>query len=440
MTLTSCHNCAERTRDRDGPGEPQARHFPSGFLWGAATSSHQVEGNNRCNDWWEFEQLGRLPHRSGEACRHYQLFEQDFDLARSWGHNAHRFAIEWSRIEPSEGKWNRDAIAHYSAVIRALKERGLEPIVTLHHFTNPAWFTHSGGWLRHDSAIRFSRYAAYVFEHLGKDVRYWVTINEPTVYVLQGYINGEWPPCMKRSWIKAGIAFKNLARAHVAAYGKLHQFRQNIMVGFAHSAPLFMPCDPRRKRDRMATALRDLILNRAFFYLIGARGENLRRGTQCLDFIGINYYTRSMIRSVGWGLGALAGQVCRLSQHSHSGPVSDIGWELYPRGLRMVLEKFSGFGIPLFVTENGVATNDEVLRYDFIIQHLQSLADALESGINVIGYLYWTLMDNYEWTMGTDPHFGMAAIDSKTQERQPRPCVEDFKRICRENRLPVRAG
>ena len=403
----------------------QGRPFPADFLWGAATSSHQVEGDNRCNDWWKYEESGRLPHRSGEACRHYQLFELDFDLARSWGHNAHRFAIEWSRIEPSEGKWNRDAIAHYSAVIRALKERGLEPIVTLHHFTNPAWFTESGGWLRHDSAIRFSRYAAYVFEHLGKDVRYWVTINEPTVYVLQGYINGEWPPCMKRSWIKAGIAFKNLARAHVAAYGKLHQFRQDIMVGFAHSAPLFMPCDPRRKRDRMATALRDLILNRAFFYLIGARGENLRRGTQCLDFIGINYYTRSMIRSVGWGLGALAGQVCRLSQHSHSGPVSDIGWELYPRGLRMVLEKFSGFGIPLFLTENGVATNDEVLRYDFIIQHLQSLADALESGINVIGYLYWTLMDNYEWTMGTDPHFGMAAIDSKTQERQPRPCVRN---------------
>jgi beta-glucosidase len=205
-----------------------------------------------------------LPYRSGEACGHYELYEQDFDLARSWGHNAHRFSIEWSRIEPSEGKWNREAVVHYSAVIRALKERGLEPILTLHHFTSPAWFTLGGGWLRRDSATRFARYSAYVFEHLGKDVRYWLTINEPTVYVLQGYINGEWPPCMKRSWIKAGIAFRNLARAHVAAYRKLHQFRQDNMVGFAHSAPLLMPCDPRRKRDRLATALRDLIWNRAF--------------------------------------------------------------------------------------------------------------------------------------------------------------------------------
>jgi len=439
MTSNACHKSVERTLDCDAPGQPQAWHFPSGFLWGAATSSHQVEGNNRWNDWWAFEQSGRLPYVSGHACRHYELYEQDFDLARSWGHNAHRFSIEWSRIEPDEGKWNRDAVAHYSAVILALKERGLEPVVTLHHFTNPAWFTHSGGWLRRDSAKRFSRYSAYVVEQLGKDVRFWLTINEPTVYVLQSYVNGEWPPCMKRSWINAGIALKNLARAHVAAYGKLHKFRRDIMVGFAHSALLLMPCDPRRKRDRIATFLRDLILNRAFFYLIGARGENLRRG-QCLDFIGINYYTRSMIRSVGWGLGALTGQACHLSHHSHSGPVSDIGWEIYPRGLRMVLEKFSRLGIPLFVTENGVATNDEVLRCDFMIQHLQSLADALESGANVIGYLYWTLMDNYEWTMGTDPHFGLAAVDSKTQERRPRPCSEDFKRICSENRMPVSAG
>jgi len=440
MTSSACHKSVEITLDCDVPRQPQAWRFPSGFLWGAATSSHQVEGNNCHSDWWEYEQSGRLPYRSGDACRHYELYEQDFDLARSWGHNAHRFSIEWSRIEPKEGEWNHNALAHYRAVIHALKERGLEPVVTLHHFTNPAWFTHRGGWLRRDSAKRFSRYSAYVVEQLGKDVRYWLTINEPTVFVLQSYINGEWPPCMKRSWINAGIAFKNLARAHVAAYAKMHQFRQDIMVGFAHSALLLMPCEPRRKRDRMATALRELIWNRLFFYLIGARGGNRRPDTQRLDFVGINYYMRSMIRSIGWGLGALTGQACRLSHHSDSGPVSDVGWELYPRGLQMVLEKFSRFGIPLFVTENGVATNDEALRRDFLIQHLQSLADALESGINVIGYLYWTLIDNYEWTMGTDPHFGMAAIDSKTQERQPRPCAEDFKRICRENRLAVKAG
>jgi len=414
-----------------------AYHFPPGFLWGAATSSHQVEGNNRWNDWWEYEQSGRLPHRSGEACRHYDLYEQDFDLARSWGHNSHRLSIEWSRIEPSQGKWNREALAHYRAVIHALKQRGLEPIVTLHHFTNPAWFARRGGWLRRDSAMLFSRYAARVVEDLGQDVRYWLTLNEPTVYVTQGYINGVWPPCLKNARAKAVVVFRNLARAHIAAYREIHQFRADAMVGFAHNAPLVVPCEPRRKRDRIAALVRDAILNRAFFYLIGARFPKSRRRSPCLDFIGINYYSRSTIRSFGWGLGALLGRVCTVSSHNHSGPMSDIGWEIYPAGLPSVLQRFSHYGVPLFVTENGVATDDEALRWDFIMQHLKALAEALRNGIKVIGYLYWTLMDNYEWAMGTDAHFGLAAVDLTTQERRPRPCVDDFKRICRENRLDV---
>src|SRR5262245_5077924 len=256
-----------------------------------------------------------------------------------------------------------------------------------------------------------------------------------TVYVMQGYINGEWPPCLKASWIKSIIAFRNLARAHVAAYRKLHRIRQDTMVGFAHSALLVVPCDPERKRDRMAAALRDMILNRVFFCLLGTPLQNWRRGIPCLDFIAINYYTRSIISSVGWGAGALLGQVCHLSGHNHLGPMSDIGWEIYPQGLQMVLKKFSRYGLPLFVTENGVATSDEVLRCDFISQHLQSLAKAIEGGVNVIGYLYWTLMDNYEWAMGLEPHFGLAEVDHKTQERHPRPCVEVFSRVCRENRV-----
>jgi beta-glucosidase len=418
----------------DSPGQSQTWHFPSGFLWGAATSSHQVEGGNRWNDWWEYEQSGQLPYRSGDACRHYELYDQDFDMARSWDHNAHRFSIEWSRIEPSEGKWNPDAVDHYRAVIRALKQRGLEPVVTLHHFTNPAWFARGGGWLRQDSATAFARYVAYVIEHLGKEVKYWLTINEPTVYAMQAYIRGEWPPCLKVSWIKAIRVLRNLAKAHVASYRVLHKYRHDVLVGFAHSALLIVPCNPERRRDRMATDIRDIFWNRAFFHLIGAKAPNAG-SSQCLDFIGINYYTRSIIRSVGWGAGAFLGRVCRLSHHSERGPMNDIGWEVYPPGLQIVLERFSRFGIPLLVTENGVATNDEDLRRNFLIQHLVNLAKALDRGIKVIGYLYWTLIDNYEWAMGTAPHFGLAAVDHATQERRPRPCVEDFSRVCRENRV-----
>jgi beta-glucosidase len=414
---------------------PRVYHFPAGFLWGAATSSHQVEGDNRWNDWWEFEQSGRLPYQSGEACRHYELYEQDFDLARSWGHNAHRFSIEWSRIEPAQGKWNREAMEHYRAVVQALKKRGLEPIVTLHHFTNPAWFTHGGGWLRADSAALFARYSAFVIEHLGNEVKYWLTINEPTVFVMQGYINGEWPPFLKAAWTKAIIAFRNLAKAHMDAYRTLHASRNNVMVGFAHSAPLVMPCDPRRRRDIIAATSRDIILNRAFFYFIGARARKEKQPALCLDFLGVNYYTRMIIRSVGWGRGALLGRACQIFHHSDRGPESDIGWEVYPRGLRTMLEKFSRLGVPLLVTENGIATNDETLRRDFVLSHLESLPEALQSGINIIGYLYWSLIDNYEWALGTAPHFGLAAVDSITQERRPRLVVEEFARVCRENRI-----
>jgi beta-glucosidase len=411
--------------------------FPTAFLWGASTSSHQVEGNNHGSDWWEYEQSGRLPCKSGEACRHYQLFEKDFDLARSWGHNAHRLSIEWSRIEPSEGRWDTNATAHYRQVIHALRERRLEPVVTLHHFTNPAWFSQRGGWLRRDSARLFARYAEYMVENLGAEVRYWLTINEPTVYVMQGYINGEWPPCLQSAWIKAAVAFRNLSRAHVIAYRVLHRNRPDVLVGFAHNALLIVPCNPARIRDCLAAALRELLLNRSFFYLIGALPLILRQAAGSLDFLGLNYYTRAIVRSTGLGLGAFLGRVCRIPHHGDRGPISTTGWEVYPPGLRVVLERFSKLGIPLLVTENGLATDDEALRRKFILQHLESLADALEKGVHVIGYLYWSLIDNYEWKLGTEARFGLAAVDFTTQERRPRPCVEDFSRVCRENRLPL---
>ena len=418
------------------PERSEAYRFPPGFLWGASTSAHQVEGDNYWNDWWEYEQQGRVPHRSDAACRHYQLFEHDIDLARSLGQNAHRFSIEWSRIEPVEGTWNVDGLAHYREVIRALAERGLEPIVTLHHFTNPAWFLRRGGWLRRDSAALFVRYVEQVMSHLGSAVTYWVTVNEPTVYVVQGYVLGEWPPCLKSAWLRAALAFKNLARAHVAAYRVLHRHRADVKVGFAHSAPLIMPCNPARLRDRLATAVRHAILNRAFFRLIGAGTRRPRN----IDFVGLNYYTRHVVRSAGWGLGTVIGRACQVPHHDNDGPISTMGWEVFPAGLEATLRDFSRYGRPLLVTENGIATEDEALRRDFVLQHLAALGEALENGIDVIGYLYWSLIDNFEWAHGTTPRFGLAGVDYATQERTLRPVAKDFERVCRESRLSREIG
>ena len=406
--------------------------FPANFLWGASTSSHQVEGGNRWNDWWEYEQRRQVPHASGDACRQYELFERDFDMARSWGHNAHRLSIEWSRLEPAERQWNDEAVAHYRQVLQALRARRLEPVVTLHHFTNPAWFTRRGGWSRSDSPELFARYVERVSRDLGKSVRFWITVNEPTVYVVQGFVTGEWPPCLKGAWSRAARVFRNLARAHVAGYRVLHAAHRDVMVGFAHSAPVIQPCDPNRMGDRLAAFARDFVLNEAFFRLVGSRARPPKATNHALDYIGINYYTRSIVRRSAFGLGALVGNVCT-ADHHRRGPVSTMGWEVYPEGLIASLQRFSKYGLPLLITENGVATEDEALRRQFLLQHVAAAGQALDEGVNLIGYLYWSLIDNFEWAFGTAPKFGLASVDFTTQERQARPCAGAFTDIIRAN-------
>ncbi len=401
------------------PGSP----FPPGFLFGAATSSHQVEGGNRWNDWWEAEQAGRLPHASGEACRHYELYERDFDLARSLGHNAHRLSLEWSRIEPEEGRWNAEAIEHYRDVIAALRARELEPIVTLHHFTNPAWFARRGGWERRDSVGSFARYVDLAARELGDGVGLWITINEPTVYALHAYVHGQWPP-FARSWRAARRVLKNLLRAHTAALRALRERCPTARVGLSHSAPHIAPCDPSRLRDRVAAAVRDHLLNEAF---VPPAHE--------LDFLGLNYYTRALVRSRGLGAGALFGRACKEPHHADRGPLAQTGWEVHPAGLPLVLARFARLGVPLMVSENGIATEDEELRRRFLSDHLRGVAQALAAGVDVRGYLWWSLIDNFEWALGTRPRFGLAAVDFETQQRRPRPVADDFERVCRTGLL-----
>jgi len=408
--------------------------FPSGFLWGAATSSHQVEGNNVANDWWEFEQAGRLPYRSGEACRHWDLYEQDFELARSLGHNAHRFSIEWSRVEPAEGRWSEEAIAHYRAVVAALLRRGIEPVVTLHHFTHPAWFARRGGWLGRDAAASFARYAERMAAEL-PGVRYWLTLNEPTVWTRLAYMVGEWPPCVRGAWPKAVRVLWSQARAHVVAYQALHASAPAARVGLAHNVPCIQPCDPRRRRDRLAARARDLLLNDAFLYIIGALPAGGRRGGRHLDFLGINYYTRSVVRGGTRGRALVLGDECTAGHHPDHGPLSDIGFEVYPAGLLAVLQKFSTLRRPLLVTENGIATTDEALRTVFVHEHLVALGEAVRRGLDVIGYLYWSLIDNFEWALGTTPRYGLTAVDYRTQARVPRPAAELYARVCRSHEL-----
>ncbi len=407
--------------------------FPAGFYWGAATAAHQVEGDNVASDWWEYETAGHLPHRSGDACRHFQLYEADFDLARSWGHNAQRLSIEWSRIEPQPGQWDEPALDHYERVIAALRARGMEPFITLHHFTAPAWFLRRGGWTRADSVPLFTAYVERVARRLGAQVRFWMTINEPTVYVKRAYVTGDWPPCRRGAWWEALRVLRNMARAHRSAYAVLHRHRADAMVGMAYSAPAVVPCDPDRLSDRMAARLREYVLNRAWFDLIG------RRPAEVLDFIGLNYYTRQV---VSWKLAAslralLFGTECQQEHHHGPRTFNSLGWEIHPPGLRTVLKSFGRFGVPIVITENGISTTDEQVRERFVVGHLRELARALQDGAHVLGYFYWSLMDNFEWAEGFGARFGLAAVDFPTQQRFPTAAAAAYASIVKSSRITV---
>lgn len=406
--------------------------FPAGFLWGAATASHQVEGDNRWNDWWQAELAGRVPHRSGDACQHYQRFASDFDLAQDWGHNAHRFSIEWSRVEPRDGQWDEAALLHYAEVVQALRTRGIEPIVTLHHFTNPAWFAERGGWAQRDSVALFRRYVDQVLSRLGSQVRYWITINEPTVYVKRAYVAGSWPPGRSGDWQQAVRVLRAMCRAHREAYGIIHLRRPDAMVGIAHSAPFVEARDSSNPANRLVAAMRNFVLNRLLFRMLTERSRVM------LDFIGLNYYARELVRWHWLGIGPLFGREDRESRPGEQRRFSSLGWEIYPPGLTAVLREFTRYGLPLIITENGIATEDESLRSDYLRAHLAALAVAVGEGIDVRGYCYWSLMDNFEWAEGFGARFGLAAVDFTTQQRSSRPAALHYADVCRANEVSQR--
>lgn len=404
--------------------------FPDGFLWGAATSGHQVEGGNTASDWWAYEQAGRLPFRSGEACRHFQLYERDFDMAKALGHNAHRFSVEWARVEPRPGRFDDEALDHYGRVVDALRARGIEPVLTLHHFVSPAWFTERGGWLAKDGPERFAAYVQRVVDRLAAKVRWWITINEPTVWAKHAYVTGDWPPCEKGRWDRSFRGLRGMARGHRLAFRIIHARRPDAMVSLSHSAPHIMPSDPGRPLDRAAAWMRDYGLNRLLLDLIG------RPASRWLDYLGINYYSRNVVRWVPRGRAVLLGEDDPAERPGEERRFSVMG-EVWPAGMTAVLRSYRGLGVPLMITENGVATDDDALRADYLKGHLHAMAEAMRDGVPVVGYLHWSLLDNYEWALGFEPRFGLAEVDFATQERRLRPVAGIYAETCRTGMLPA---
>lgn len=426
--------------------------FPDGFLWGAATAAHQVEGGNDNNDWWDWEQTPghiRNGDKSTVACGwwHGERYREDFDFARSFGQNAHRLSVEWSRIEPREGEWNAEAIAFYRRVLTALRERGMTPLVTLHHFTNPRWLAHAsrGAWETDAVVPLFERFAEKTAQEFGDLCDFWITINEPTVYVYSGYVSADWPPGKQSDFGTAMRVAVNMMRAHAAAYRAIHRVQPNARVGIAHHIRPFQPENSSAPTDRGVADLQDFLFNRMIFAsLIEGRirfpmGMNARApelaGTQ--DYFGLNYYLSGRVTFDLSQPAMFFGRKMPAKLWGTSFDEELKRWfgngDLDPDGFCSAAKWLGEFGKPIYVTENGICDAHDEIRPRYLVAHLTALQRAIQAGAPVKGYFHWSLVDNFEWKEGWGLRFGLIENDPATQKRTPRGSAELYARIIREN-------
>jgi beta-glucosidase len=419
-----------------------SRDFPESFLFGAATAAYQVEGGIE-NDWSRWERAGRTKTPCGRAVDHWNRWEEDFELLERAGLKVYRMSVEWARIEPEPGRFDDEALARYRRMLERLRDRGIAAMVTLHHFTHPLWFHERTPWSSPASVEAFARFTRHVAEALKGLVGWWVTINEPMVLLLGGYADGQMPPGIKD--LKAfAAAAENLMRAHVAARAVLRELDPQAQVGIAHNclatAPLrnWSPVDrqlaksafelynhalPRALTDGELRLRMPLLLDRRVM-IDGARGS--------LDFLGVNYYSRI---HVGTSLARLGLKIAYRDVHGRG--LTDLGWELYPEGLRQVLLGLSAYGVPLWITENGIADAGGARRSRYLFEHLGAVLDALRAGVDVRGWLHWSLLDNFEWLEGLGPRFGLYRVDFENLERTPTPTVEWLRKVIESGRLTV---
>lgn len=402
--------------------------FPRHFFWGASTSAHQVEGGNH-NQWtvWELEnasrlaqtahiRLGWLPtwdkakvfaeepanYVSGQGVDHYRRYEEDFDILKDLNLNSFRFSIEWSRIEPEEGKWNKDEIKHYKKYIAELRRRKIEPFLNLWHWTLPIWFEEKGGFEKKANLKYFDRFVKKVSDELLDDVTYVLTINEPTNYAVFGYFLGEWPPGKKSalSYIKV---LWNLKQAHKRAYTIIKKSKPSVQVGAAAILANIQAKHPRSILDTISTRIMRYFWNWWF----------LRRIRKHQDYIGLNYYFSDYYTGLG-------------KRDNPSIPSTDLGWYAEPEGLYpIVLRTWSKFKKPIFISETGIADAADEQRRWWIQENIVAMERALSEGVDLRGYMHWSLLDNFEWAYGWWPRFGLVKVDrEKGMKRTIRPSAK----------------
>ncbi|MEU6408303.1 family 1 glycosylhydrolase [Microbispora sp. NPDC046933] len=423
--------------------------FPNGFLWGTATAAHQVEGNNIASDFWALEHApGSLfIEPSGDACDHYRLYRQDIALLKELGFTSYRFSIEWARVEPEDGLISRAAIAHYRDVLAACHEFGVTPMVTLHHFTSPAWLMRLGGWEYEGTPERFAAYCRLVMGELGELIPYACTVNEANIAALTRRTieetAGVKPPDGSEqapvglgetlagglsSWRDVGAAALRttpgklnvflltfsesgqsiVRRAHVAARRAIKEVSPATRVGLTLALQDFQAeaGGERAARERWAELFDD--------FLPALDGD---------DFLGVQNYTRVLLDADG------------VAVLPDGAELTQMGYEFYPQALENVVRRAAAAGLPLIVTENGVATADDTRRVEFIRLALRGLERCLAAGVDVRGYYYWSALDNFEWMLGYRPAFGLIGVDRDTQRRTVKDSARYLGDVARRNGL-----
>ena len=407
--------------------------WPKGFLWGAATAAHQVEGGNT-NNWTAFElerapQLARTAaeryqsfaiwpdikdaagqpdtYVSGLSTDHFRRYKEDITIMQELNFTTFRCSIEWSRCEPKEGVWDAAAFAHYKSYLNDLRAAGITPILTLYHWTHPLWFEEKGAFARAKNIAYFERFAAKVAKELGMLIPYVCTINEPDTVMMQGYVMGNHAPGKKQP-LTAMWVYRNLLRAHKRVYKLWKKVRPDTMVGmtkqFAHVAPA-----NQKVSSRIAARL-DYALRDDFIMQIVRRRS---------DFIGVQFYFCD--RYDGFRLA-----------HQNDVPHSDLDWPMRPRMLEPILKRVERYGLPIIVTETGLADMHDQYRAGWIDDTIESVKRALAAGVDIRGYVYWSLLDNFEWAEGNWPRFGLVEIDYEhKRNRIIRPSARHYADVIR---------
>ncbi|MEA5051700.1 MAG: family 1 glycosylhydrolase [Oscillospiraceae bacterium] len=389
--------------------------FPEGLLLGAATAATQIEGGETDHSWLDWARRGHIKDGSSPARAddHWERWREDVDLMASLGLRVCRFGVEWSRLVPERGKPDADAIDHYRGEIAYMREKGIAPLLTIHHFTNPMWFERRGGFLKRENLQDYLDLVELVVSSFGDLVSEYITINEPNVYAMNGYAFGSWPPGEK-SLRDTFRVLSNLSFCHIRAYQIIHSMRREMgfddtKVSFANHVRVFDPKNPRNPLHRAAAAMTAWMFQGAVTRAM-CRGEfrpplrspwPMPRG-EYADFIGVNYYARSTVSGFADGV-------------RENSPRNDLDWEIYPEGLvRCARSLYGVLPRPLYVTENGTCDNGDAFRARYICEHLAAMA---ASGLPFERYYHWCFCDNFEWLEGESARFGLVHVDYGTQLR-----------------------